>query len=138
MAEDKKTDAGFYTKLESKVMQLRLQMECYLNHAPRHEREALCRRIRDREDEVYEGIIECRKRYYNKTSLTKLDIAHEKLRGLIFLFFKSGYFDYRKHQKAGDPAEELRRFTNINVQVNEIGAMIGGIIKSVRAEMNSN
>lgn len=82
---------------------------------------------------VLAGIVECQKRYHNKTSLTKLDVQHEQLRVFINLAFELGYFSYEHHKRARSDAESLRRYTAVSVLVNELGAMIGGWIRSLRA-----
>ena len=48
----------------------------------------MCQRIRLAQLEVDMLIIEARKRYWNKTSSTKLDVQHEQLRHLWRLFFE--------------------------------------------------
>ena len=92
----------FYTKMQNKMIDLRKQSNIYLNHAPKSEKYGLCQRIRNLEDEIFGLLIEARKRYWNKTSLTKLDVAHEQLRGYWRLFYELGYFDYRRGEGAGD------------------------------------
>lgn len=84
---------------------------------------------------MYGLLVECKKRYYAKTTLTKLDICHEQLRALVLVYHRLGYFDYHKQKEMHDAATALRRFTTINYMINEIGAMIGGIMKSLKAEM---
>lgn len=101
-----------------------------MNHAPRHQKYALCQRIRLLQFDVDELIIEARKRYWNKTSLTKLDVKHEQLRHMWRIFYELGYFDYHNQKREGNETEALRKFTTINIRVNELGAMIGGIIKN--------
>lgn len=81
----------FYTKMQNKMIDLRKQSNIYLNHAPKSEKYGLCQRIRNLEDEIFGLLIEARKRYWNKTSLTKLDVAHEQLRGYWRLFYELGY-----------------------------------------------
>lgn len=82
----------FYTKMQNKMIDLRKQSNIYLNHAPKSEKYGLCQRIRNLEDEIFGLLIEARKRYWNKTSLTKLDVAHEQLRGYWRLFYELGYW----------------------------------------------
>lgn len=122
----------FFTLMQKKMLDLIRQGEIYLNHAPRHEKYALCQRIRLLQLDVDMLIIEARKRYWNKTSLTKLDVAHEQLRHLWRIFYELGYFDYHRQRKLDDPEKALRRFTTMNILINELGAMIGGVIKNAK------
>lgn len=134
---------SYYIKLQYKVMKLRKDMEIYLGHAPKHEKFALCLRIRNRLDDVYELLIECRKRYWNKTTLTKLDVAHEVLRGDLRLYYELGYFEYHNSKLPTEEEElraedrALRRFKNANFQLNEIGRMIGGLVQASRKSQQS-
>jgi hypothetical protein len=107
-------------------------LNVHLNHFPRHERYALQQRIRDAAYDVYGLLVECQKRYHNKTSLTKLDIRHEQLRMLINLAQELGYYGYQDGKRTRTPSEELRRYTAISVLINELGAMIGGWIRSLK------
>ncbi len=61
-----------------KFMETMRLMNIYLNHFPKHERYALCARIRTTAYAVYDLIVEGMKRYHKKTTLTALDIAHAK------------------------------------------------------------
>lgn len=109
-------------------------MNVHLNHFPRHEKYALCQEIRQAAYEVYNLLVECQKRYHNKTSLTRLDVRHEQLRMLFNLAFELGYYDYHDGTRTRSEHESLRRYTAISILVNELGAMIGGWIRSLRAE----
>lgn len=104
-------------------------MNIHLNHFPKHEKYALCQEIRSAAYEVYSLLVECQKRYHNKTSLSRLDIRHEQLRMLINLAHELGYYEYVGKR----PKEADRRYAAMSVLVNELGAMIGGWIKSLRA-----
>jgi four helix bundle protein len=68
-----------------KARELIKQLHINLQHFPRHEKYALCQQIRNSAYGVFGGLIECHKKYHNKTSLTKLDIDHERLRAFINL-----------------------------------------------------
>ena len=124
----------FFTLMQKKMLDIIRQGEIYLNHAPRHEKYALCQRIRLLQLDVDMLIVEGRKRYWNKTSLTKLDVAHEQLRHLWRIFYELGYFDYHRQKKLDDPEKAVRRFTTMNILINELGAMIGGVIKTAREQ----
>lgn len=128
----------FYIKLQSKIIRLRKDWEVYFAHAPKHEKYALCLRIRNRIDDLFEMVVVCRKKYWNKTSLTKLDLIHEQLRADSRLYYELGLFEFHR-ERLPDVSEEMpwqnramRRFTNVNVQTDEIGRMIGGLIKASR------
>lgn len=118
--------------LNRKFMELAKLMNIYLNHFPRHEKYALCNRIRNTAYEIYDLVSEGQKRYHKKTTLTELDIAHERLRMQLFLAYELGYFGYRHGEQ--DASKEADRFTAISALVDEIGKMIGGWIKKIRDE----
>lgn len=109
-------------------------LNIHLNHFPKHERYALQQQIRDAAYDTYGLLVECQKKYHNKTSLTKLDIRHEQLRMFLNLGYELGYYDYHDGKRARTSTEALRRYTAISVLVNELGAMIGGWLRSLRAE----
>ena len=100
-----------------------------LNHFPTHEKFGLTTRIRNCAYSIYELIIEGEKRYTKKTTLTNLDIEHEKLRMLLNLAFELGYFDYHNTKHTRSEGDALRRYTSLSIYVNELGAMIGGWIR---------
>ena len=112
--------------IHHKCRELILLLQINLNHFPRHEKYGLCQEIRQCVYGVLAGIVECQKRYHNKTSLTKLDVQHEQLRVFINLAFELGYFSYEHHKRARSEAEALRRYTAVRILVNELGAMVGG------------
>lgn len=108
-------------------------MNVHLNHFPRHEKYALCQEIRRAAYEVYNLLVECQKRYHNKTTLSRLDVQHEQLRMLLNLAFELGYYEYHDGKRGRSESEALRRYTAISILVNELGAMIGGWKKAARA-----
>ena len=101
-----------------------------LNHFPKHEKYGLSQQIRNVMYDVYNLIIEGEKRYHKKTSLTDLDIKHQQLRMLLKLGYQMGYFQYHNGKSTRGPIETDRRYLATNLLVNEVGAMIGGWIKS--------
>ena len=116
-------------------------LNVYLNHFPRHEKYALSNRIRNTAYEVYEFVMEAQKRYHKKTTLTNLDLAHEKLRMQIYLAHELGYFKYKDGKEAhGETAEqqEEKRLLNITKLVDELGRLIGGWIKKIKEENRWN
>ena len=64
--------------------------------------------------------------------MQKLDILHEQLRMFVNLARTLGYYKYKGGKSEFTPADELRRYTAISLQIDEIGAMIGGWLKSLR------
>ena len=75
--------------IHHKCRELILLLQINLNHFPRHEKYGLCQEIRQCVYGVLAGIVECQKRYHNKTSLTKLDVQHEQLR--VFIILRSSW-----------------------------------------------
>ena len=118
-----------------KCRRLILLMNIHLNHFPRHEKYGLCQEIRQTMYWVYALLVECQKRYHNKTSLTKLDVQHEQLRALTGLAFELGYYTYKDNKREHGEAEALRRYTAASVLIDELGAMIGGWLKSLKEEL---
>jgi len=121
-------------RLDGKFLAFARQLNLYLNHFPRHEKYALASRIRNTAYEVYDLIIEAQKRYHKKTTLTSLDIAHERLRMQLRLAHELGYFGH--HDNASDRSPEAQgrhRYETISRMVDELGRMIGGWIATERA-----
>ena len=105
----------------------------HLRHFPSHEKYALCQEIRQAMYGMYGLLIECEKKYHNKTSLTKLDIQHEQLRMLVNLAFRLGYYEYKAGKANGHThSEALRRYSSLSGLIDAIGQMIGGWIRSLR------
>jgi len=119
--------------LNRKFMEFAKVMNVYLNHFPRHEKYALANRIRNTAYEMYDYITEGQKRYFKKTSLTGLDIIHEKLRMQVYLAYELGYFSF-KDGKSGPPETSEHRYATLNLLIDEMGKMIGGWIKKVKEE----
>lgn len=107
-------------------------LNVYLNHFPKHEKFALQLHIRQNAYEMYALLVECQKKYHNKTTLSKLDIKHEQLRMQLNLAFELGYFEFKDSSRKLTTAEAQRKYTAISVKVNEVGAMIGGLIKQLK------
>lgn len=109
-------------------------LNVYLNHFPKHEKYGLAQEMRRTAYEIYGLIVESGKRYHKKTSLTSLDIKHEQLRMFIHLAFELGYFEFKdgKRNSQNPENQAQHRLEAINAQVNELGAMIGGWINSLK------
>ena len=118
-----------------KCRRLILLFNIHLNHFPKHEKYGLCQEIRQLMYGLYGLLIEFQKRYHNKTSLTKLDVQHEQLRSMTALAFELGYYRYRRGSSEDSEANALRRYTAAAVLIDELGAMIGGWIRSLKTEM---
>jgi hypothetical protein len=105
----------------------------HLRHFPRHEKYALSQEIRQAMYGMYGILIECEKKYHNKTSLTKLDIQHEQLRMLVNLAFSLGYYEYKTGRDKGYAhSEALKRYASLSGLIDSLGEMIGGWIRSLR------
>lgn len=120
------------TELLHKTREMIKLLNVQLRHFPRHEKYALAQELRIAAYGVYNGVVECMKRYHNKTSLTKLDVQHEQLRMLTNLAFELGYYDYKDGKRNANECEALRRYTALSVLINELGAMLGGWLRHLR------
>ena len=121
-------------ELNRKFVEFLKQLNIYLNHFPRHEKYALANRIRNTAYEVYDFISEGQKRYLKKTTLTNLDIAHEKLRMQLHLANEIGYFNFYNGKAGDDDSAGAHRYLTINRMVDELGRMIGGWIQKIKTE----
>lgn len=97
------------TVMHRKFLEFSKLLNIYLNHFPKHERYALANKIRNNAYEIYDYITEGRKRYYKKTTLTNLDISHEKLRMQVHLAFELGYFRFKDGREAENAAEQEQK-----------------------------
>ena len=122
-------------KLDRKFTEFAKLMNVYLNHFPKHEKYGLALEIRKTAYEMYGYIVESQKRYYKKTSLTNLDICHEKLRMFLRLANELGYFGFKDSRLAEKDSEGIaeHRYTSIGRLVDELGRMIGGWIVADRS-----
>lgn len=122
------------TALNRKFMEFIKLLNIYLNHFPKFEKYALSNRIRNTAYEVYDLITEGQKRYYKKTTLTNLDIAHEKLRMQLYLSYELEYFRFRDGKQSEKSPEQLEghRFTAITKLNDELGRMIGAWINKLK------
>jgi len=124
--------------LNRKFIEFAKLLNIYLNHFPKHEKYALANRIRSTAYEVYDYVSEGQKRYFKKTTLTNLDVTHEKLRMQLFLAYELGYFCFKDGKQSNEKPEELEkhRFAAISRLNDELGKMIGGWIKKVKEQKN--
>jgi hypothetical protein len=120
--------------LNMKMVDLAKQLNLYLNHFPKHEKYGICQQIRSCLYDVYGLIVEAQKRYHKKTTLTNLDIEHEKLRWFCFLSNELGYFEFSNGQR---DQEGYKRYLVISAMVDEVGRMIGGWIQHQREQEGS-
>ena len=122
--------------LNRKMVEFIKLLNVYLNHFPKHERYALSNRLRNTSYEIYDLITEGQKRYFKKTTLTQLDITHEKLRMQLYLAFEAGYFRFKDGREVDSPKSEKaeRRYLVISAMVDELGKMIGGWINKIKDE----
>lgn len=110
--------------LNRKYMEMIKLLNIYLNHFPKFEKYALVNNIRNTAYEVYDLITESQKRYFKKTSLTSLDITHEKLRMQVYLANELDYFSFSDGRKS-NKTDAPKRFLAISNLINEIGKIIG-------------
>ncbi len=110
-------------------------LNIYLNHFPRYEKFALANNIRITAYEIYDLITECQKRYFKKTSLTQLDVTHEKLRMQIYLANELGYFSFKDGKKDKEVGF-MHRYLAISKLVDEIGKIIGAWMKKLKEDGN--
>lgn len=118
--------------LNRKFVEMMKLLNVYLNHFPRFEKYALANNIRNTAYRVYDLIVECQKRYYKKSSLTSLDIEHEKLRMQIILANELEYFAFKYGAKNKDKASPEHRFLAISKMIDEIGRIIGAWINKLK------
>lgn len=120
-----------------KYLEMLKLLHIYLNHFPNHEKFGLAQSIRNDAYKILDYIIEGQKRYYKKTSLTELDIAHERLRQKAYLAYELEYFGYKngKHDDRDQKKLNSERFCKISVLIDALGAMIGAWIKSQRESL---
>jgi hypothetical protein len=124
-----------YTKATSeilvKIKSLILLMNVQLKHFPNFEKYGLTQEIRVAMYGVFQLIIECEKKYQNKTSLSRLDVMHEQLRMLVNLAFELKYYEYNNGKQFYENTA-IRRYTAASILINELGAMIGGWIRATK------
>lgn len=127
-------------RLYRKLVEFLKLLNIYLNHFPKHEKYALANNIRNTAYNVFDLITEGEKRYLKKTTLTNLDIAHEKLRMQLYLAYELGYFQFKdgKHADKRPGDLEQDRYQAISKLNDEIGKMIGGWIKKLKEESRWN
>ena len=120
----------FHPILYIKMVDLGKILHLYLNHFPKYEKYCLCSSIRSNYYEIYDILIEVAKRYHKKTSLTNLDISHEQLRMKLLLAKELGYFTFKNGIKTRSKKIEARRYLYISGLIDEIGRIIGSLLKS--------
>ncbi len=117
--------------LNRKYMEMIKLLNIYLNHFPRHEKYALSNTIRNTAYSLYDLITETNKRYFKKTTLTELDVTHQKLRMQIYLANELGYFNF-KNGKEDASVNGAHRFIAIGKLIDEIGKIIGAWIHKLK------
>lgn len=116
--------------MSTRLQTLSIQADKYLKHAPSHERYALCLRISNCIYDLIDLIITVNHKYHNTTTMTKMVVTHEKLRAYFAIFYKKGHFNFKTRYKSNSPElDAVRRFRYINILVDEIGRMIGALLK---------
>lgn len=117
--------------LNQKYFEMIKLLNTYLNHFPRHEKYALSNNIRNTAYEIFDLITECQKRYFKKTTITELDVTHEKLRMQIYLANELGYFSF-KDGKNDVKTDGTHRYLAISRIIDEIGKIIGAWMKKLK------
>lgn len=115
--------------LDARFIEAFKLMNIYLNHFPRHERYGLSQQIRDSMYTAYRYFVESDKRYHKKTSLTNLDIYHEQWRMLVNVAYELGYFKFKDGRK-DKRVRPIDRYRAISRKIDEIGRIIGGMIRA--------
>ena len=105
--------------IQDKLRQLAAYERAVLLQFPRTERHSICQDIRMTTRNIQRLISRCKKRYYKKTTLEDIDVELDLLRELIAESYESRYINVHKYEVW------LRK-------INEIGKMVGGLIKSLR------
>ena len=134
-------DTPFTVKIKQKLIGLLSTLETYLNHAPKHEKYALCDRIRNRSLDIVESLSECiccpsksRSSY-----VLKLSYKLNTLQCLIEVFRVKGYFRCKCGRiNAFTEVEGIRRAFVVESQLAEIGNMIGGWIKYIKTQQTTH
>lgn len=116
------------SKLHRKLVLFTVALERQLAHFPSCHKYAISQRLRDRNLDVYECVVEAQKSFHKKTPLGKLDRAHEKMRMLLWVAFEMGLFASHKGKLEASPAEADRKYIHLSAMWDEVGAMIGGWI----------
>lgn len=111
--------------LDRKFLEMLKILNLYLNHFPRHEKYALCNRIRNTSYQLYDLIVECQKRHYRKTALSQMDIAHEQLRMQVRLAYELGYFEFKNGVRLDQEAnsQATHRLTVLQISIFILNAM---------------
>jgi len=122
--------------INRRFIALSKQLNMYLNHFPRDEKFALCNRIRNTSYELFDLITECNKRHFKKTTITQLDVTHERLRMQVYLARELGYFQFKDGKNQNTQKEGDRKYAVIENMINELGRMIGGWIKKEKQKGN--
>lgn len=129
-------DTKFTVKIKQKLIKLFVNLETYLNHAPKQERYALCDRNRNCETELIETLSECICCPKNSrlSYVRKLSYKINGFQTLIEMFRLKQYFRC-KHSRMNvfTEVEGIRRAFAIEAPLAEIGNMIGGWIKYIHA-----
>jgi hypothetical protein len=108
---------------------MRKQLNLYLNHFPSFEKHGLSLRIRERADDVFEGIIKGAKKYHKLTTLTELDVAHEQLRALVYMAYEMEYFNHTDTRHVYNKVKGEDRYLCISKMIDSLGCLIGAWIK---------
>lgn len=122
--------------LNRKTVDMIQLLNIYLNHFPKHEKYALAQRIRNTAHELYDLITEGQKKYHKKTTLSAMDITHERLRMQVHLAHQLGLFRFKDGQRHNEEGEKIesKRYLAISRLIDEVGRLVGGWIAALKVE----
>lgn len=115
----------------SKMQHYDLDAYRYFRDAPSHEKHALVQTIKNTSLELLKKFIECIKYSKKSTRLKEADMIHEELKYLWSLYYELGYLGTKGTNETEKRKLNDHRFKVINQDLDEIGRMLGGWIKSV-------
>jgi len=121
-------------QMYQKYLEMTKLLNIYLNHFPAHEKYALCNRIRNNAQELFDHMIDSQRSFHKKTSLSGMNKYHERVRADVMLAFDYGYFEYKDGKHSDKSPKELaaHRYMAISKLIDEFGRMIGGWIASLQ------
>ena len=121
-------------QMYQKYLEIAKLLEVYLNHFPSAQKYALCNRIRNNAQEMFDHMVDAQKLYHKKTAVSNMDRFHERLRMNVMLAFDLKFFEYKDASRSDKSPEELaaHRYLTISGMIDEFGRMIGGWKASIQ------
>lgn len=115
-------------KIEQKTYDMILYGLVCLKQFPKSEKYGLAADIKTSMYQLLEYTVTANKRYYKKTTLQEMDVELEKLRVLIRIAADPKYTP-----GGGSPCLSMHKYELWGKMLSEIGKMLGGWIKSIKA-----